>query len=306
MKLKAGRITVEISHPEKILFPKSKITKEDLANYYLSIAPLMIPLIKDRPISMKRFPLGIKKEGFFQKNAPESLPSWIKAVKVQRKEQQAIHMLLCNEAATLVWLANQNCITPHIWLSRYDEADYPDRMIFDLDPPPKKSFKMVIQAAKKLREILEGELGLKTYVNTTGSRGLHVVVPIKREYDFEKAKAFAHKVAELLVASDPKMYTLEIRKNKRQGRLFVDILRNAYGQTAVAPYAVREYEGAPIATPIFWKELDNSGLTSDHFNIKNIGARIKAKKNPWVDITKKSYSLKSAEKKLEKLLNEMK
>lgn len=302
MKLKVGRQSVEVTHPEKILFPKSKITKEELAKYYLCVASLMIPLIKDRPISMKRFPLGIAKEGFFQKNAPETLPSWVKTVKVQRKEHETITMLLCNEAATIVWLANQNCITPHIWLSRFDRTDYPDRMIFDLDPPPKKGFKIVVEAAKRLRVILEKELGLKTYLNTTGSRGLHVVIPLKRDVDFKKTRAFAHKVAAIVVQSDPKLFTLEVRKNKRRGRLYIDTQRNAYAQTAVAPYSVREYEKAPIATPIFWRELDNPNLTSDYFNIKNIASRLKTKKDPWKDIAKNACSLKAAEKKLEKLM----
>lgn len=281
---------VEITHPDKILFPKSKITKQDLADYYASAAKLMVPLIKDRPISMKKFPQGIGEEGFFQKNAGEGLPSWVKTKTIGRKGKDSIKMILCNDKDTLVWLANQNCITPHIWLSKVDKPNHPDRMIFDLDPPSKKGFSSVVEAAFLLKDILEKDYKLKTFVMTTGSRGLHVVVPIKRTKTYVKVREFARSVAKILVDSDPKKYTTEIRKNKRRGRLFIDVMRNSKGATAVAPYSVRAKEKATIAMPIAWKELEDSSLKSDSFNIKNASKRLK--KNPWSNIEKSAKTIK--------------
>lgn len=289
---------VTITHPDKLLFPKSKITKRELSDYYRMIAKRMLPLIKNRPISMKRYPQGISKISFFQKNAPAGHPDWLKTVRVGRQGKEDIHMVLCNDLATLMWLANQNCITPHIWLSRIDKPRYPDRLIFDLDPPPKGGFQDVVGAAKALKEILEKKLKLKTFVNTTGSKGLHVVIPIKREFDFDVVRKFARSIASLLAKSDPKKYTTEIRKEKRKNRIFIDVVRNAFGQTVVAPYGVRAMEGAPVATPIYWEELKNKSLKSTSFTIRNIKSRLK--KNPWANLERSSKSIKQAMKLLEK------
>ncbi len=280
---------MEISHPDKILFPKDKITKQELADYYASVSRLMLPLIKNRPISMKRYPRGIKQPGFFQKNAPEGMPSWVKTSKVSRKEREAIHMILCNDKKTLLWLANQNCITPHIWLSRVDKPLFPDRMIFDLDPPPRKGFKDVVEGAFMLKQALEKTFKLTPYVTTTGSKGLHVVVPIKRTRHFDEVRAFARSVAEHLVEYDPKKFTMQVRKNKRQGRLFIDILRNGEKQTVMAPYSVRPLDGAPIATPLSWDELKKSDLRSDTYNIRNFHKRLK--KNPWAGMDRSAKNL---------------
>lgn len=249
----------------------------------------MLPLIKDRPISMKRYPQGIKKEGFFQKNAPQGLPKWVKTVSVSRKENGAIDMILCNDKKTLNWLVNQNCITPHIWLSKYDKPNLPDRLIFDLDPPKGKGFDLVVKAGFALKELLEKTYKLSPFVMTTGSRGLHIVVPIKRKHSFHKVRAFAKQVATALCEQDPKTYTLEPRKNKRKGRLYVDVLRNGKKQTGVAPYSVRSKDGAPVATPLSWSELKKKGIRSDSFTIKNFSSRLK--KNPWTRIDRKAKTL---------------
>lgn len=299
MKLKAGKRTIEITHPDKVLFPKSKITKKELAEYYLAVAKYMLPLIKNRPISMKRYPMGIKQEGFFQKNAPEGHPDWIKTIPIGRREKENIHMVVCNDLASLLWMANQNCITPHIWLSRYDKPHQPDRLIFDLDPPPKQGFASVVDGAKALREILEKTLKLKAFVTTTGSKGVHVVIPIKRELDFDEVRKFAHEIAQLLIKKDPTKFTLEVRKEKRRGRVFIDTIRNAYGQTVTAPYSVRALEGGPVATPIFWEELDQKKLTSTSFNVRNIHKRLK--KNPWANLERSSKSIKQSIKLLAKI-----
>lgn len=281
---------VEITHPDKVLFPKKKITKQEVVDYYKSVARLMLPLLKDRPISLERYPQGIKKEGFFQKNASEGTPDWIKTAKIARKEKGNIDMILCNDKNTLLWLANQNCITPHIWLSKVDKPNRPDRMVFDLDPPPRGSFASVVEAAFALRSILEKKYKLKAFVMTTGSKGLHVVVPLKRTHSYEEVRKFARSIAEALLEEEPKKYTLEARKEKRRGRLYLDVMRNAKGATVVAPYALRAKEGAPIATPLSWKELEEHSLTSTFFHIRNIQKRLR--KNPWDGIERAVSTLK--------------
>jgi len=301
--VRMGGKKIAITNAEKILFPKSKITKGDLISYYQKIARFMIPKIKDRPVSMLRYPNGIQQEGFFQKNVSEFFPSWIKVKAIERKGQEEIRMVLCNEGATLVYLANLACITPHVWLSRQDKIDYPDRMIFDLDPPGKGAFGLVQEGAKALRKVLEGELGLKAFVMTTGSKGLHLVVPLKRDADFDLVRGFAKKVADLLAKREPEKYTTEHRINKRKKRLFIDYLRNAYAQTGVAPYAVRALEGAPVAAPLAWSELTPE-LTAQTYHIKNMPERALKKKDPWAKLNASACSICQAEKRVDLLLEE--
>lgn len=291
---------IAISNRSKLLFPKSKITKGQLIDYYHNIAPIMLQHTKDRPISMQRFPSGIDQEGFFHKDAPEYFPQWIKTIGVERENKSKIVWhVLCNNTATLVYLANQGVITPHLWLSKADKLNYPDRLIFDLDPSAAGTFAKVIHAAKILKKILES-LDLIPFIMTTGSRGLHVVTPIKRELLFDEVRDFARDIAERIAQQYPEELTVEIRKNKRKKRVFVDYLRNAWAQTAVAPYAVRALEGAPVATPLLWKELTPS-LHPQKFSIKNIFRRLNRIGDPWQDINAHAGSLKAAQKKLKQM-----
>ncbi len=275
--MKVGRYIVEVSNEDKIFFPRSKITKGDLLDYYQRIAPIMLQHCKGRLLTMERFPDGIRKEGFYHKNAPDYYPSWIKRVPVKTQEGKTVHYVACQNEATLVYIANQGCITPHLWLSKTDKLDKPDKIIFDLDPSGE--FVAVMQVAKLLRVALQAR-DLDPWVMTTGSRGLHVIVPTTRRYSFEETRAFAREVAGELVAAHPKLVTIEARKAKRRGRVYIDVGRNAWGQTAVAPYAVRAIEGAPVATPIQWREL-RTGFKPDKFTIKNIFTRLARKGDVW-------------------------
>jgi len=277
---------IEITNPEKVLFPKSKITKKDLIEYYLNIADLMLPLIKDRPVTMFRYPNGIAQEHFVQKNASDYFPKWVKTKSVKREGKSSISMVVCNDKKTLVYLANQACITPHIWLSRKDSLHKPDRLIFDLDPP-KENFEVVVQGAFDLKELFEKEFRITPFVMTTGSKGVHVIVPIKRDLDYTKVRGFAKQIGEILVENNPDDYTINPRKEKRKNKLFIDYMRNAFAQTAVAPYAVRALEKAPVAAPIKWTELKKN-LDISKFTIKTIFKREAVFKN----IDKKAYSLK--------------
>lgn len=290
--LDVGNKKVKITNPDRILFPKANITKWEMIQYYERIAPLMIPHIKDRPLTLHRFPNGIDAEGFYQKDASGYFPDWIKTCAIQKGDKsKVVHHVLANNAATLVYLANQATITPHIWLSKEKKLNYPDRMIFDLDPPSIKQFDQIRKAAKIFKQVLE-DLGLHPFVMTTGSKGLHVTVPIKPNCDFEYVRSFARQLAELLVQQHPEHLTVEIRKDKRKGRIFVDYLRNAWAQTGVAPYAVRAKEGAPIATPLKWSEV-NSALNPQKYKIKNIFRRVSRGGDSWEDINEYAKSIKT-------------
>ena len=298
--MKVGGHNIEISHKDKVFFPKSKITKGEVIDYFRRVARAMLPHVRDRPLAMRRHPDGIKGEGFFQKDVPDYFPRWITRVTTPRKEGGKIDNVVCNDAATLVYLANQACITPHVWLSRRYKLEYPDQLIFDLDPPAKK-FQLVRFAAKALHEFFD-KLGLPSFVKTTGSRGLHVTVPLDRKQNFDSVREFAQDVARVLAHRHPKRLTVEPRKNKRRGRLFLDTGRNSYAQHAVAPYAVRAIEGAPIATPLSWDEIGDSKLDAQRFNIKNIFQRLSRKSDPWKKLRRSARSLKAARKKLDGII----
>ena len=276
--VRVGGHVVEISHPDKVLFPDDGITKRDLAEYYRKVAPRMLPFLKNRPLSLQRFPDGIG-WGFYEKKAPDYFPGWFERVRVKVKEAGSQQQLMCNNAASLVYLADQACITPHPWLSKKGRLDFPDRMIFDLDPVD-SDFAVVRDAALMLKDILE-QAKLKPFVMTTGSRGLHVVVPLSGKEKYDKVRSRARELAEQAASSEPDALTIEPRKDARKGRTFIDYLRNAYGQTSVPPYAVRARKGAPVAVPLRWSDLNSSGLTTTSYDIKNVFERLSRIPNPW-------------------------
>lgn len=284
-----GRYSVELSNTDKVFFPDEGITKGDVIDYYKQVSKTMVQYMRDRPLTMHRFPDGLNGEGFYQKEVPEYFPDWIERVRVKKEGGEVTHAL-CQNAATLVYIANQACITPHVWLSRIDKQGNPDRLIFDLDPAD-DNFESVRHAAKALRVILE-EVDLVPFLMTTGSRGLHVVAPLSRGEDFDTVRDFARSIAEALSERDPDQFTTEQRTEKRGNRVFLDYLRNAYAQTAVAPYAIRAKSGAPIATPVDWDELDDRNLHSRSYTIKNIFRRLGQKNDPWKNINHRARSLK--------------
>lgn len=297
-KVRIGRHAVSLSSLDKVLFPDAGLTKGDLIAHYRRVAPRMVPHMKGRPVSMQRFPDGIEGEGFYQKDAPDYFPDWIRRVRVEKKGGTVEHAI-CDDAATLVYLANQNCITPHVWLSRADRLRHPDRLIFDLDPPG-DDFDAVRFAAGALRDLLR-ELGLDPFPMTTGGRGLHLLVPLDRRADFDAVRGFARDVSEVLAARHPDHLTTEAWKNKRRGRLFLDIMRNSYAQTAVPPYAVRARAGAPVAVPVTWRELAHPELTGASWNTRNVAARLR-RKDPWQGLSRHARSLTGPRRKLDRLM----
>jgi bifunctional non-homologous end joining protein LigD len=294
-----GDRTVEIGNPDKVLFPDTGVTKADLADYYARIAPTMLPHLTDRPVTMQRFPDGISDDGFYQKKAPEHFPAWVRRVSIEVEERdESQPQVVCDDAATLLYLVDQACITPHVWLSRADTLHHPDRLIFDLDPPS-DDFASVRFAARRLRETLDA-VGLVPFIMTTGSQGAHVVVPLDGAASFDTVRAFAHDLADVVGARHPDRLTTAVRTNKRRGRLFLDYLRNAYAQNSVAPYAVRPLPGAPIATPLDWDELDGA-LHSQSYSLRNIFRRMGQKDDPWGRIQEAARSLDDPRARLDDL-----
>jgi bifunctional non-homologous end joining protein LigD len=273
---------IAISNPNKILFPDDGITKGDLVDYYHRIADRMVPQVRDRPLHMNRYPDGIGGILIQQKRVPDSFPPWIKRVTVDLHKGGTITHAVIDNAATLVYLANYNMITAHVWLSRIEAPEQPDLLIFDLDPSD-DDFGLVRRTALRLKIMLE-ELQLVPFVKTTGSRGLHVVVPLVVGPSFEQAHIFADNVAQRLAAADPDHLTTEFIKQKREGRLFIDVNRNAYAQTVVAPYAVRARRRAPVAVPIDWPEVESDALHPDGITIGTIWHWLQQHDDPWTSM----------------------
>ena len=290
--MKFGSYQFEVSHPDKILFPDAGITKQDLIDYYVRIAPHFLPHAEDRPLAMHRFPDGIEEDGFFQKDKPDYFPDWIQSAHVPKREGGAVDMVLANNQATLAYLANQGCITPHLWLSRRSGLEKPDKLLFDLDPPD-GAFDLVIRAARLLREVLEEKEGLRAYIMTTGSRGMHVVVPLRTEHNFEEAREKARSICRTLAEEQPDRFTIQTRKDQRGERLFLDYLRNAYGQHSVAPYAVRALPGAPVATPLDWSEIGSLADGARTYHLGNIFRRLGRKEDPWSDMWQHAGSFRT-------------
>ena len=280
---------ITISNPDKVMFPADGITKGDLVEYYQRVAERMLPHVRGRPLHMNRFPDGIGRIAIQQKRIPDSFPQWIKRATVDLHRGGTITHALIDNAATLVYLANYNMITAHVWLSRIEAPEQPDQLIFDLDPSD-EDFRLVRRTAINLRTLLE-ELRLVAYVKTTGSRGLHVVVPISIEPSFEEVHVFADVIAQRLAAGDPDHLTTEFIKQKREGRLFIDVNRNAYGQTVVAPYSVRARRAAPIAVPIAWADVDSDVLRPDGVTMRNVWDWLKGRDDPWEDMERVAVAL---------------
>lgn len=292
----------ELSSLDKVFYPDRGFTKGQVIEYYEKVARTMLPHVRGRYISMHRWPDGIEGKDFYQKETPDYFPDWIRTEEVE-KEGGTNCQVVVEEPATLVYLAQQGCLTPHIWLSRADEPRAPDRMVFDFDPAAEswdEAFDAVRRAARSLRSMLE-EIGLTPFVMTSGSRGLHVHVPIRREETFDLVKALARDVAELLVRRYPHELTTQVRKNKRKRRIFVDYLRNEYAQTAVAPYSLRARPGAPVATPVEWDELSSPGMGARRYTLDNLFLRLSRKGDPWKRMGSRARTLKGPRERLDRL-----
>lgn len=291
-----GDVSIELSSQDKVMFPDDGITKGDVVSYYLEVAATMLPYLEGRPMTVQRFTSGIGRPGFVQKEAGEHYPDWIPRVPVPKSDGGATTYPLVEDAAALVYLANQNCIVFHPPQVRREHLAHPDCFIMDLDPSD-DDFNKVRRGALMLKEMFEG-IGLVPYVKTTGSRGLHVVAPIVPEEDTDAVVAFARTLAERLVARAPDTFTIDISKKKRGDRVFVDYLRNGYMQTAAAPYSLRAIAGAPVATPVAWEELADAELHARRYHLRNVRERLQRVGDPWRGMRRAARSLISARDKL--------
>ncbi|HSB11808.1 MAG TPA: non-homologous end-joining DNA ligase [Blastocatellia bacterium] len=287
-----------ITHPEKVLFPGDGITKGELASYYESIAPVMLPHIRRRPVTMERYPAGIGEKGFMQKDVSKGFPEWLERVEVPKKGG-TVHHPIVTDTRSLLWLANQNSITPHVWTSRAPNVYQPDICVFDLDPM-KDEPDVLRASALGLRDLLD-ELGLPSWVKTSGSKGFHVVVPLDRKAGFGEVARFAHGVARVLIKRDPKNLTLEFSKADRGGRILVDTGRNGYSATFAAAYAVRANRGAPVSAPCTWEELARGEVGPRTLTLRTMAARVADVGDLWSDIRRHRPGLRRPMERLRRI-----
>ncbi len=295
MTERIGKRSLDISRRSKKLYPDYGITKGEIIDYYTRIYPYMEPHLRDRPISFERYPDGLGGTHFFQKNAPEYFPDWIQTITLEKQDGE-VDYVIADERAALAFLADQGTVVIHIFLSRADHPHCPDRFVVDLDPP-KGEFARARKAAQQLRAVIE-DVGLHPFVMTTGSSGLHVTTPILSEASYDDVRDVVRRIVQVAVQQNPEGLTLEQRKEKREGRVYLDALRNAYGQTGVCPYSVRAKPGAPVATPLDWRELGNPKLRSDRYHVRNLFRRLGQKADPWSGFSEAAASLRDAEKRL--------
>jgi bifunctional non-homologous end joining protein LigD len=297
--LRAGRRRIEITRPEKPLLGDG-VTKLDLANYYDGVADAMLPHLARRPLNLERYPEGIDGPRIIQQHA-DHLAAWLRRVEVPGRTHPVEHVL-AGDAAALVYLANLSCITLHRWLSRSDMLARPDLLVFDLDPSADRPAD--VRRATLIIGAVLTELGLRPWAMTTGSRGYHVAVALRRRAEFDAVRQFARGVAQLAVGREPRLFTAQPRKRDREGRILIDVMRNSYAQTAVAPYSVRARAGAPVATPLRWDELEDAQTTAVRWTLESVPRRLEREGDPWRDMPRHAQTLTRAAQALSAALAE--
>jgi bifunctional non-homologous end joining protein LigD len=284
--------SVHLTHPDKVLYPEHDFTKRDLAEYYVEVADWMLPHVALRPLAIVRCPAGQGKPCFFQKHPGEGASAQLQSVNIAQSGPPEYHLAI-KDTAGLIALVQMGVLEIHVWGSRARQLEKPDRLIFDLDPDPAVDWPEVIKAAREMRVLLE-EIGLTSFLKTTGGKGLHLVVPIQPRTEWDDAKAFCRSVADFMVRSAPDRFIATMSKAARKGKIFIDYLRNGRGATAIAAYSTRAKPGATVSVPITWEELTAS-LHSDHFTIENLPARLrKLKRDPWADLASTKQSITAA------------
>jgi bifunctional non-homologous end joining protein LigD len=288
-----------ITHPEKVLFPDSGLTKGDVAAYYEAIAPVILPHLRGRPVTMERYPAGIGAKGFWQKDVSKGFPSWLQRVEVPKKDG-VVHHPVVNDVDSLLWITNQNTITQHVWTSRLPHLDRPDLCVFDLDPSNDDVGEVRV-AALGLRDLLT-EIGLPSWVKTTGSKGFHIVVPLDGKTTMDTAARFADAVGRLFVSLAPDSLTQEFSKSDRAGRIYVDTGRNGYSATFAAPYTIRAKPGAPVSAPCTWEEVESGHVSPGSFTLRDMPKRVAEVGDLWRDLRRRGRSLRRPMEKVTALL----
>jgi bifunctional non-homologous end joining protein LigD len=294
-----------ITHPEKVLFPESGITKGALCAYYESVAGVMVPHVAGRPVTMERYPAGIDKKGFIQKDVSKGFPAWLARVEVKRRDdpgEEPVHYPLVNNARSLLWTANQNSITPHVWTSRVPDLAHPDVCVFDLDPSHEDP-QTLRDAALAVRALLD-ELALPSFIKTSGSKGFHILVALDGGAPFETVWRFAHGAGAVLVKRHPGLLTQEFIKADRGGRIFVDTGRNGQGATFAAVYAVRPKPGAPVSAPCTWTEVESGTVGPQTFTLTTMSQRLAERGDLWQPMGRQRMSLRAASGAIEQMLTD--
>lgn len=294
MQIEIGKDIVQLTSLDRIYWPDDGYTKADLVRYYYETAKYILPHLKDRPLIMRRFPQGIKGESFHQHDV-ESVPSYARTVRVKAEEDgHPVNYIVCDNVATHLYMANLGAIERHPWHSHIKSLDRPDWFVFDLDPGEKVEFKTICEIAMKAKEVIE-RFGLEGYPKTSGSRGIHIYVPIKPAYSYEKVNKLAKAIATLVAEENPEMATVERSKAKRKtGQIYVDFMQNNRGKSVAAPYSARPRKGATVSAPVTWKEVEKGDLKTEDFTIKNMAARLKKKGDLFKKVLTKKQSLEKA------------
>ena len=287
-----------ITHPDKVMFPADGLTKGDVAAYYEAIAPVMLPHLRNRPITMERYPAGIGAKGFWQKDVSKGFPDWLTRVEVPKKDG-VVHHPIVTDLRSLLWITNQNTITQHVWTSRTPDLNHPDICVFDLDPSTDNAAE-IRWAAIGLRDLLN-ELGLPSWVKTTGSKGYHIVVPVDGKTTMGFVARFAEAVGRLFVRLAPDRLTQEFNKVDRRGRIYVDTGRNGYSATCAAAYTLRARPGATVSAPVTWEEIEQGAVAPATFTLRNMPKRIATVGDLWADMLRRGRSLQKAMERVQKL-----
>jgi bifunctional non-homologous end joining protein LigD len=282
-----------------VLFPEDGITKGDLARYYETVAPVMLPHLAGRPVTMERYPNGIGEKGFWQKDVSRGFPDWLQRVEVPKKDG-VVHHPVVTDVRSLLWVTNQNTITQHVWPSRVPHLDHPDLCVFDLDPSTDDPA-AVRAAAIGMRDLLD-ELGLPSWIKTTGSKGFHIVVPLDGRTPIESVARFAHGVGSLFISRSPETLTAEFNKADRNGRIYVDTGRNGYSATFAAAYTVRARRGAPVSAPCTWEEIERGQVEPGTFTLRNMPRRLAKVGDVWADMRRRGRSLSRPIERLKRLI----
>jgi bifunctional non-homologous end joining protein LigD len=277
-----------ITHPDKVMFPAAggepAITKGELAAYYESIAPVMLPHIVGRPVTMERYPAGIDEKGFWQKSVSRGFPDWLARIDVPKKDG-VVHHPLITDTRSLLWVTNQNTVTQHVWVSRVPNLSYPDVLVIDLDPSTDDEPEELRAATLAVRDLLK-ELGLPSFVKTSGSKGFHIVVSLDGSAKTGDVARFANRVGTLLVERQPDRFTQEFAKVDRGGRIYMDTGRNGYSATFAAAYTVRARPGAPVSAPVTWPEIERGEVGPRSFTLRTMAARVAAVGDLWEGMAK--------------------
>jgi DNA ligase D len=289
----------ELTHLDKIYWPDENITKGELLEYYSNIAPYILPYLKDRPLSLRRNPNGIKDSGFFHKDAGDIAPDWVKTKKIRAESTgNMVDYLICNGLQSLLFIANLGCIEMNPWNSTINKLNNPDYIVMDIDPSPKNTFEQVIDVALAIKEILD-EIEVKGYCKTSGSRGLHVYIPFNKKYNYDESRDFSQILASMVTEKLPDTTTLERSLSKRKkNHIYVDYLQNRVGQTLASAYSARPKPGATVSAPLAWSEVEH-GLSIQDFNIKNMVRRVKDKGDLFEGVLGKGIDMKKALQRLE-------